>query len=266
MFGMAARRRGVDLLSDLEKLVDAIKTRGFEAPTYVAQVLAGRFRAWRTQRAIDSAGDLPAKFSLIYRHRWWDKEGESASGPGSTLDFTRTFRSEFSALLRQRNFKRLFDAPCGDWNWFREMDLPSELEYEGGDVVPDLVRQLQQKYGGPSRQFEVFDITRGRFPDSDLWLCRDCLAHLSNSNVAAALRNFSRSEIPYAMLSSYIIEGPNEDIESGGFRPLDLTRPPFNLPPPELAINDWPDSEKIRYVGLWSRSRIAEAVPRFDHL
>ena len=257
-------RHGADLLSAIAKLLEAVQHRGLRAPAYVIQVLAGRLKAWRTRRAIAGAYELSTKFSLIYRSRWWDKQGESASGPGSTLDFPRPFREGFSAILRDRQIKTLFDAPCGDWNWFKEVELPADLSYTGGEVVAELTAALQQRYGRNGCQFRTFDITRDAFPGVDLWLCRDCLAHLSNADVAAALRNFVRSDVPYAMLSSYRSEGVNDDIASGGFRPLDLTKPPFSLPEPEFAINDWPDDENIRRVGLWSREQIAAAGRRLD--
>jgi len=250
-------------VSDAGKAVKAFRDLGIGAPAFIARVFLRRFNAWRTNRAIANAAnaqDLARAFSLIYRARWWDAGGESASGPGSTLAFTTRFRADFESFLKERQVSTLFDAPCGDWNWMKEIRPPASMRYIGGDVVPQLAAKLCDRYENALRRFVVFDITRDPFPDADLWLCRDCLAHLSNADIRQALSNFSRSKIPFALISNYIGDAPNEDIVSGGFRPLDLTQPPFSMPKGDFAINDWPDEEGVRQVCLWSRVQISAAM------
>ncbi len=247
-------------MSDLEKTISAFRNHGWRAPFFIVRSLWRRLSARRKARAIAGANDLRTKFSLIYRARWWDQEGESVSGPGSTLEFTQDFRLAFEQFLAERGIGRLFDAPCGDWNWMREVRLPPGTSYVGAEIVPELVAQLKQRYAGDCVDFVQFDITADPFPQADLWLCRDCLIHLSNADVRKALANFCASEIPYALISNYIGEEPNVDIASGDFRPLDLTQAPFLLPPPEFAINDWPGDQRVRQVCLWSREQILTAL------
>lgn len=247
-------------MSDIGKVIEAFRNHGLGAPAHIGRALLGRLNAWRTRRAIANAKDLGTAFSLIYKARWWDAGGESASGPGSTLEFTQAFRLRFERFLQERKVSTLFDAPCGDWNWMKELRPPASMRYIGGDVVPQLVAQLREQYENADRRFVSFDITRDKFPDADLWLCRDCLAHLSNSDVKKALSNFRRSQIHFALISNYVGQAPNEDIVSGGFRPLDLTQPPFCMPKAEFAINDWPDQEGIRQVCLWSRDQVSAAI------
>jgi len=249
-------------MHDLMKAIAAFRTRGLAAPAYIAAALLRRIKVKRTMHAIANAADNRTVFSLIYRNQWWDAGGESVSGPGSTMAFTETFRSRFEELLADKRITILFDAPCGDWNWMRHVRFPENMRYIGGDIVPDLVSRLREQFDGPQRSFRIFDITTDEFPKADLWLCRDCLAHLSFRDIRRALANFCRSQIRYAAISSYIIDGANSDIASGGFRELDLTRAPFHFPPPEFAINDWPDSENIRKVGLWRREQIADVLAR----
>lgn len=246
--------------SDLGKAVETFRNLGLGAPVHIGRVLRRRLNAWRTARAIANARDLGTKFSLIYKARWWDEQGESASGPGSTLEFTHSFRSDLEAFLRERRISVLLDAPCGDWNWMKELRSPSSMRYIGGDVVPQLVAQLRRQYENRDIRFLVFDITKDKFPEADLWLCRDCLAHLSNADVNKALSNFCTSQIPLALISNYVGQAPNQDIVSGGFRALDLTQPPFCLPTAEFAINDWPNKEGIRHVCLWSRDQVSAAM------
>ena len=247
-------------MNDLGKTIEAFRRHGWRAPLVIAGSLWRRFSAHRKARAIAGAGDLRTKFSLIYRARWWDQQGESVSGPGSTLAFTHDFRLAFEAFLTRHRVTKLFDAPCGDWNWMREVQLPPGTCYVGAEIVPELVAHLKQAHASDSVDFVQFDITADPFPQADLWLCRDCLIHLSNADVRKALANFCASEISYALISNYIGEEPNVDIASGDFRPLDLTQAPFLLPPPEFAINDWPGDQRVRQVCLWSREQILTAL------
>jgi hypothetical protein len=251
---------GMLQMNDLEKSIEAFRCHGWRAPFVIFGSLLRRYSSRRKARAIASAIDLQTKFSLIYKARWWDQKGESVSGPGSTLAFTEGFRFAFESFLAERAIKKLFDAPCGDWNWMREVRLPSAVCYLGGEIVPELVADLQKTYARDVVSFTQFDITADRFPNADLWLCRDCLIHLSNADVRKALENFSASGIPYALISNYLGDGVNADIVSGGFRPLDLTKAPFRLPPPEFIINDWPGDQQVRQVCLWRREQIQTAL------
>lgn len=68
----------------------------------------------------------------------------------------------------------MFDALCGDFLWMSHVRLPEDFHYIGGDIVPDLVRDLE-RYSTQSRKFIIFDVRYDVPPPVDLWLCRDCL-------------------------------------------------------------------------------------------
>ncbi len=71
----------------------------------------------------------------------------------------------------------------------KKMEL--ELQrYVGADIVPDIIRMNQRKYGNHIRQFRILDITKDELPRSDIILCRDCLVHFPFKKIVAALRNF----------------------------------------------------------------------------
>jgi hypothetical protein len=109
---------------------------------------------------------------------------------------------------------------------------------------------------------QVFDITSDKFPETDVWHCRDCLFHLPFSAVQQALDNFVSSEIPYALITSHrsLIMHKNLDVGYGGFRFLDLERAPFSLPVPLLRIPDYRKGRDFpRYVCLWTREQIAKS-------
>jgi hypothetical protein len=66
------------------------------------------------------------------------------------------------------------------------------------------------------------------FPKVDLWLCRDCLFHLSNRDILLALRNFLASGTPLVFTTTHLNSAvfENVDIRTGGFRRIDLFSAP----------------------------------------
>ena len=159
----------------------------------------------------------------------------------------------------------MFDAPCGDFNWMRAVDVPAGFDYLGGEIVAALVAENQARYGGPGRRFTPFDISADAFPDADLWLCRDCLFHLPYAQALAALRAFARSRISFVMTTTHLNTSnfDNSDIAAGGFRPIDLLKPPYGLPREVLyRIPDYVFPYPQRELCVWSRAQVAAAVER----
>ena len=87
------------------------------------------------------------------------------------------------------------DLPCGDYGWMRRIELPV-ARYIGADLLPELIRPLQERFGGGGRSFVVLDLTRDPLPEADLLLCRDCLVHLSFGDIRRALGNVLRRGSP----------------------------------------------------------------------
>lgn len=110
------------------------------------------------------------------------------------------------------------------------------VDYVGGDIVPAIIERNRDHF--PDRKFTEFDITEDALPDVDLWLCRFCFCHLSYADIAKALRKFEQSAIKYLMLTSHPA-AENVDVETGGFRMLNMCAPPFNFGPALEAIDDY---------------------------
>lgn len=113
-----------------------------------------------------------------------------------------------------------------------------DVSYVGGDLVPEIVEQNRRRHGAADRAFLELDVTTSDLPAADLLLCRDCLVHLSNNDVGAALANVARSEIRWLLTTTFPAESRNVDIVTGDWRPIDLTKPPFNLPQPVELLNE----------------------------
>ena len=210
------------------------------------------------KRAISKVASLEDRFTLIYRRNSWGSK-ESFSGVGSTLSFTASIRNLLPELFKQYQIGSVFDAPCGDFNWMKLVDL-SGIQYVGADIVAPLIKSLQDNYSTPLITFKTLDITKDSFPKSDLVLNRDCLFHLSYSHILAVLQNFLNSSSSYFLSTSHDNNGKfeNFDIVSGDFRTIDLFISPFDFPKEVLFEIPEPGDRNIpsRKLYMWDRGQV----------
>ena len=185
------------------------------------------------------------------------------SGHGSDTKHTRRLVEALPPLLKQFQVATLLDIPCGDFHWMKDVDLTG-TKYVGADIVPQLVENNVGRYGSEFRLFRNLDLTGSALPDSDLILCRDCLVHLSFHDVMRALDNICRSDVTYLLTTTYPRKGPNYDIVTGEWRPLNLELPPFSLPVPLALLTEkymaggGVFSDKA--LGLWRVADVAAAL------
>ena len=79
----------------------------------------------------------------------------------------------------------------------------------------------------------------------------------------SALRGFSRSRIGFVMATTHLnVWGfDNTDIAAGGFRLIDLFKPPYNLPRQVIyRIPDYVFPYPQRELCVWSRADVAAAL------
>jgi SAM-dependent methyltransferase len=205
-------------------------------------------------------------FRQAYQRNIWG-DPESVSGPGSGVARTASFRDQIPRLLNELGANSLLDAGCGDFNWMKEVSLPVE-QYVGIDVVPELIAHNGQRYNEATRRFMHGDILRAELPRVDVILCRDCLVHFSFEDVWTALRNFKRSGSSYVLATTFTEFSDNVDIETGGWRRLNLEQAPFNFPPPEKSIDEkcpHPGGEDKR-LALWRLKDIPVKIRITDYL
>ncbi len=194
----------------------------------------------------------------IFQHHYTDNlwgNGESVSGPGSTIEYTENIRKELPELVNKLGIKVILDAPCGDFNWFRMISWKQPITYIGADIVEPLINRNQLLYGNQNQNFTYLNIIQDALPKADMWLCRDCLFHLSNEDILSVIENFLRSDVKYLLTSTHS-NLENEDIQTGSFRLLNLQKEPFNFAQPIAFIEDWIEGYPIRHLGLWERESI----------
>ena len=209
---------------------------------------------------VEEADGRSGIFERIFVTNYWGC-GESHSGVGSSALFTERYRQALAELLSERNLKRIFDAPCGDMNWMSTFLAENTFEYAGGDISPSVVAAANRRF--PGADVRVFDICTDAFPPADVWHCRDCLFHLPFADIEQAFQNFLEAGIPYALLTTHRARllHRNLDVNAGGFRYLDLERPPISLPAALCYLPDYHQGREFpRFVGLWRREAIAAAL------
>lgn len=177
---------------------------------------------------------------------------ETACGYGSTMAATESVRAELPRLLSRLGVRVLLDAPCGDFNWMRHVDLGG-IEYIGCDLS-DANLATARAYA--DKDFRRLDIVAGSLPKADAMLCRDFYQHLPNLMVKAALATFVASGVKWLIATSHDSASNASLNEIGGFNPINLTRAPFGLPDPYVAIDDGPG----RVLGLWDRIDVLRSL------
>jgi hypothetical protein len=139
------------------------------------------------------------------------------------------------------------------------------VNYVGVDIVPELIDHNRASYGDGRRTFEVGDVVRDPLPEADVVMCRDCLVHLSFADGLRALSNFRTSGASYLLTTTFPDRKANYDKHTGGWRPLNLCAPPFNLPEPLRLLNEGCTVGGGAYadksLGLWRLADIDVAVP-----
>ena len=215
-----------------------------------------------TRRTLLAIPSNEARFTWIWRNNYW-RSKESVSGTGSTLGYTANLRDKLPSLFGKHGIKSVFDAPCGDFNWMRELTRTLDIDYTGADIVGPLIDSLNKQHGGPRKKFIHLDLTSGSLPKADLMICRDCLFHLSYADTRAVLENFVSSGTPYILTTTHKDDGTftNFDIKTGFYRRINLFAPPYSLPTATLArIEDWVAPDPEREMCLWSREQITNAL------
>ena len=124
------------------------------------------------------------------------------------------------------------------------------ISYIGLDIVKKVIETNLVKRDNMTRlvQADVVSLTQLPGP-TDLIFSRQMMQHMCNSDVRRVLDLISRSGARFALLTHFETDMANSDIHcnSGGYRPQDLLKPPFSLPPP---IRYW----CARVFGVWPRT------------
>ena len=209
-------------------------------------------------------------FDGVYRFSVWaggaqakTSNGIPDSGPGSTLDETRSLRAALPEIFRNFGIRSMLDVPCGDMTWMSTVDLHG-VAYVGADISARVVQQNQQRFasaaGGESAvsrlrmsaastQFIVLDVVEDVIPPTDLLFCRHLMFHLTPEHNLRVLRAMERSGARYLLASTYLRTKVNTKpyVLIQGHH-INLLEPPYCLRDP---IRIYGEDHDDMYMGLW---------------
>lgn len=221
-----------------------MKTLFDRGRSLVRGLLPRRVQAARARRA-DVARhraytNLPRAdiFKRIYSSNDWGTGGEPFySGHGShhpdvVGPYVRAVRA---VLERLPSPPAIVDLGCGDFHVSRQLvDLAGR--YHGCDIVAELQRHNQSRFGTATVQFACVDIVEDALPDGDIVLVRQVLQHLSNDDVRTVIGKCGKYR--HWVITEHVPSGrftPNMEMTTGsGTRllfgsGLDLAEPPFSV-------------------------------------
>ncbi|MFC0525504.1 class I SAM-dependent methyltransferase [Pontibacillus salicampi] len=185
-------------------------------------------------------------FTHIYRNNLWGDK-ESVSGSGSSIQQTIPLVEKLPSLFKKYNISSVLDAPCGDFNWMKRVDL-SGMSYVGVDIVQELIDQNNRLYHGDHVSFARMDILKDPLPKADVIMCRDALVHFPLKEIAACVENFKRSNSTYLLTTSFPEVRENKNIRMGDWRPINLEERPFSFPKPLHQLQELHDGKTL---SLW---------------
>tara|TARA_R110000824_G_scaffold103736_2_gene246400 strand:+ start:2151 stop:2726 length:576 start_codon:yes stop_codon:yes gene_type:complete len=174
------------------------------------------------------------KFTDIYQNNLWGSK-ETKSGLGSELKNTITMLENLPKIIEKYKIKSILDVGCGDWNWFKEMDI--DTTYTGIDIVEPLIEELNKKHKNNNIEFIHSDAIEEKFRNYDMVIARDVLFHFSYKDIFKFMSNLQESQSKY-FLTTHSGDFINKDIETGDWRPINLFAKPFNFPTPIYSFKD----------------------------
>jgi hypothetical protein len=200
-------------------------------------------------------------FTSYYDSNFWQGK-ESVSGPGSDYEQTKFLVPELQILLEDLKVKSMLDIPCGDFNWMKNINLDG-IKYHGADIVDDLIKKNNKKYKTQNIKFSVLDLVEDKLPEVDLIMVRDCFVHLTNQDIFKALNNIKQSNSKYILTTNFLWKhiGYNQDIDTGGWRRINLSDSPFNMGYPEKIIveGNTQSNDRDKTMSLWK----VDSIPKF---
>lgn len=221
--------------------------------------LLSKLRAWRAaNRASKFEGmSMQQTFTEIFRSNHWNGK-HSVSGTGSDPENTEHLGTILSHVVNKHHIQSLFDCPCGDFFWMKNLVSQWNVRYTGADIVPDLVIQNERAYANDHVHFLVKNMVEESWEKADLALCRDGLVHLSFADALRAIEQLKQSGCTYVLLTTFPKHTANYNITTGEWRALNMERAPFSFPPPMALYAEKPTDGYAEYadkaLGLWKVS------------
>lgn len=165
-------------------------------------------------------------FEKIYTNGSWKDTHGTNSGPGSSIQCSKKYIDFLEEFIAKNSIREIVDLGCGDFNLMKHCNLAG-INYSGVEIVSFVVENNNTQYGSDTVKFANHNIIEYVHPNKcDLVLLKDVLQHLSYEAIFKCLNNITYSK--YVLITNDVADD-NVNIPNGGYRPLDLSKEPFNL-------------------------------------
>ncbi len=167
---------------------------------------------------------MKQRFEEIYATSEWGK----GSGEGSYVEHTKPYVRFLERFIRTNDVRSVVDMGCGDWQFSQTVNWQG-ARYQGFDIVESVVRENQSRFSSGTIEFFLYEGDPTALPEADLLIAKDVLQHWSQDRVQAFLPVIQRYR--FALITNCVEpngETPNQEIEDGAFRRLDINAAPFH--------------------------------------
>lgn len=227
---------------------------------------------------------MKAIFDFIDKTELWKStDNDSTSGPGSNEEKTKDIVGFLNTFCKGHDIDTIFNVGAGRSRW--DIKIDSKINVLRADILdnippsePTATELTPFNTNEIPLDYPNFDITDFdscnhivSFESDYKWhkfepgenyaiLLRDVFVHLSYDSIIAGLSNilFFFKQAKYLILTNFD-NHTNKDIKDGSWRPLDFTKPPFNLPPPYLVKSEneqYPYSDKT--LSVWDLTELRQ--------
>lgn len=168
------------------------------------------------------------KFTEIYSKNYWHK----GSGYGSLPANAKPYLTILQDAFNNPDYKTYYDLGCGDWQLMSTINIPTDKQYFGFDVVKTVIENNIKNYSNKNVHFSPIKNLEEFYKYSgDLLIVKDVLQHLPNDQIIY-FRDNILPKFKYALITNdYSLDSidNNKNVKYGEWRPLDLMASPFNF-------------------------------------
>lgn len=193
-------------------------------------------------------------FSNIYLYDIWG----GGSGGGSSPENALPYMSMLKGVFLNDSIKTIVDLGCGDWQLMEKIKVPRGKLYKGYDLVESVIEANKAKHAAENIHFfKIENINDFINVKADLLVVKDVIQHWPNEQVKFFLQKVLPN-FKYALITNdYEKNFGIKDIESGGFRPIDLYDSHFEEISRKMNIRffmDYPSHGIIKRVYIFENT------------
>ncbi len=171
-----------------------------------------KFLLWWRQRDFHRLQNKKVEdiFSDIYKkNTWGGKPGEFYSGSGTHNPDVQRYIDTVRAFIKEKNVKSVLEIGCGDFHISSKIIEGLNVTYTGTDVVEEMMKHHQGKFGRESISFRFLNAIDDQLPPADLVIIRQVLQHLANVQVSKILEKIKTYR--YALITEHLPASANPD-------------------------------------------------------